>query len=365
MRPPFLPLALGLGLALSGCKGRFKLSSEARFVTQIALADGFGCAKMKDGSVRAWGRNEAGELGDGTTEARTESVRAGGGGPGFTKVVAAGRHACALGVDKRIYCWGNNDSGELGDATRATRSSPVSARNALGAIEASDLAVGDRHSCALTPAGDVLCWGATDAGQLGDGDPAKPVVRDASSIVAGGDATCAILRDRTVSCWGRLPARGVLPVTRVEGLADVIGAAVSETHICVVRAWGGVACWGKDEEGELGDGAFADRPAPVDVVDLAVPAVEVAVGRAHSCARLRDATVHCWGANAAGQLADGTNGHRASPVLVNGLFEIEGIAAAGDATCARFSDGSERCWGGLRLPKTEGDRIPVPTEVRW
>jgi alpha-tubulin suppressor-like RCC1 family protein len=135
--------------------------------------------------------------------------------------------------------------------------------------------------------------------------------------------------------------------------------------VCAVRAWGGIACWGKNEEGELGDGEFTDRAAPVDVVGLAVPAREVAVGRAHTCALLRDGTVHCWGANARGQLADGTTGHRPSPVLVNGVFEIEQVSAAGDATCARFPDGSARCWGGLALPKTAGTTLPVPTEVRW
>ncbi len=161
------------------------------------------------------------------------------------------------------------------------------------------------------------------------------------------------------------PGAGVLPPTHIEGLADVVGVALSDTHACAVRAWGGVGCWGKDEEGELGDGAFTDRAAPVDVVDLPVPAREVAVGRAHTCALLADRTVHCWGANGSSQLADGTDAHRASPVLVNGLFEIEGLAAAADATCARLADGSDRCWGGLTLPKTEGARIAVPSEVRW
>jgi alpha-tubulin suppressor-like RCC1 family protein len=159
--------------------------------------------------------------------------------------------------------------------------------------------------------------------------------------------------------------RGVLPVTRIEGLADVAGLAIGRSHVCAVRAWGGVACWGKDEEGELGDGAFTDRAEPVDVQGLVVPAVAVAVGSAHSCALLRNGTVHCWGANAKNQLADGTQAHRASPLLVNGLFDTQAIAAAGDATCARFADGAARCWGRLPLPKTPGDVMPVPTEVRW
>lgn len=345
-----------------GCKGRFKLPADARFVTQIALADGFACAKMKDGSVRAWGVNESGELGDGTTDARAETVRVAVPAPvALTGVAVGGRHACATSAQGDVFCWGSNSAGELGDGSHQDRAAPVGA----GAAHAKGLALGTHHSCALTEAGDVVCWGASDAAQPGAVSAGTPIVRNATAIAAGGDATCAILRDRALWCWGRVPGRGVLPPTRIDGLADVVEVALSDTHVCAVRAWGGVACWGKDEEGELGDGAFTDRAAPVDVVDLSVPAREVAVGRAHTCALLGDRTVHCWGANGSSQLADGTNAHRASPVLVNGLFEIEGLAAAGDATCARFADGSERCWGGLTLPKTEGARIAVPSEVRW
>ncbi|MGO8992459.1 MAG: RCC1 domain-containing protein [Polyangiaceae bacterium] len=347
--------ALAGGLAISGCKGRFKLPADARFVTAIALADDFGCARMKDGSVRAWGANESGELGGGTTAAQTESARVLGSGAWAT-VAAGGKHACAASAEGDVFCWG-----ELEDGSRESRATPVRVPN----VQAKKLALGAHHSCAITPTGDVVCWGSGAAGQLGGLDAGSTIVRGATYLAAGGDATCAILSDRSLSCWGAVPARGVLPVTRIEGLADVVHVAVSATHVCAVRAWGGIACWGSDEEGELGDGAFTERAVPADVVGLVVPARAVAVGRAHTCALLRNDTVHCWGADGRSQLADGANTHRASPLLVNGLFEIEELAAAGDATCARFSDGSERCWGGLSLPKTDGQSITVPTEVRW
>jgi hypothetical protein len=359
----FAPLAAALALGLllqAGCKGRFKLPADARYVTQIALGDASGCARMKDASVRCWGANEAGELGDGTTGARSETVRVSVTAP-LAKVAVGGRHACGLGAQGEVYCWGAGGAGELGDPPRAAGATPV----LVAGVRASALALGARHSCALTAAGDVLCWGANDAGQRGEGEAGNPVVRGVTALAASGDATCAILRDRAVSCWGRVPGRAGVGVTRIEGLADVTSLAIGEAHACAVRAWGGIACWGKNDEGELGDGSFTDRAAPVDVVGLAVPAREVAVGRAHSCALLRDGTVHCWGANGRAQLANGARGHEASPVLVNGIFEVEEVAAAGDGTCARLGDGSERCWGGIELPKTAGGTMAVPTEVRW
>ncbi len=334
---------------VAGCKGRFSLPADARFVAQVVLGDDFGCARMKDGSIRCWGANDAGELGDGTHQARGESVRVVGTGPVAQVVGAGGQQACALAPD--LACWGATATGSA-----AASALPEGVK---------DLAVGAHHVCVLRGGGDVLCRGAADAGQLGGGSGKDPVVRGATFVAAGGDATCAVLRDRSLACWGRVPGLGVVPVTRIEGLADVVDVAVSDTHACAVRAWGGIACWGRGGEGELGDGTLEDRTAPTDVTGLAVPARAVATGRGHTCALLRDGTVHCWGDNASAQMADGTTVRRPVPELVNGVFEVEAIAAAADATCARLSDGSARCWGGLTLPKTPGQRIPVPTEVRW
>jgi serine/threonine-protein kinase len=80
---------------------------------------------------------------------------------------------------------------------------------------------------------------------------------------------------------------------------------------------------------------------------------------------MHDATVFCWGANDASQLADGTTTHRATPALIGGIVEVTDIAAGADATCIRFPKGEERCWGSLLLPKSEVTRITVPMEVRF
>lgn len=329
-------------VAACACKGRFALPADARFVSEIALGDGFGCARMKDGSVRCWGANEAGQLGDGTREARAESVRASVVAGKASVLAVGGKEACAVatGSGTGTVCWGS--AGAL----------------AIPGEGAKQIAVGAGHACALSAAGDVTCAAASGAAQ-------ETFVRGATFLAAGGDTTCAILRDRSVTCWRRAPGGGFGAPSRVEGLADVTDVAIGATHSCAVRAWGGVACWGEGTDGELGDGAFEDRALPVDVAGLAVPARAVAVGRAHTCVLLRDGTVHCWGANENAQLSDGTTNRRATHELVNGVFEVEQITAAGDATCARLSDGSARCWGGLALPKTPGTRMAVPTEVRW
>jgi len=360
-------LAVPLGLG-TGCRGRFKLPADARFVQEVAVGEGFFCARMKDGSARCFGKGASGQLGAAADAgaAATETSLVAGIPDRVTEIVAAGAHGCAVTAAGGVYCWGSNANGEVSPGAASTRLPPTPAGAEL---HARHVALGARHTCALTEGGDVVCWGANDAGQL-PGEGASSL-HATIALGAGGDATCAVATDRTVRCWGRVPGlgsppgSGVQPVTRIEGLGDVTSVALSGTHACAVKAWGGIACWGKNEEGELGDGSFTDRVQPVDVSGLVAPARQVAIGRAHTCALLGDGTVRCWGADWAAQLADGSNAHRPFPALVQGLFEVEGVAAAGDATCARFGEGSARCWGGVRLPKTAGEVITVPTEVRW
>src|ERR1700691_2273260 len=120
------PVALAIAalslfpLVLPGCKGRFKLPADARFVTQIALGGGFGCSRMKDGSVRCWGANDAGQLGDGTVTDRHEPVKVAAAAR-FTTVATGAHHACAITGDGDVVCWGANDAGQAGGPPGASR----------------------------------------------------------------------------------------------------------------------------------------------------------------------------------------------------------------------------------------------------
>ena len=166
----FVASALG-----AGCKGRFRLAPDARFAQQIAMAQTFACARMKDGSARCWGANEAGELGDGTHEVRSEStlVKT----PRVAAVAAGEGHACALGTDGTVVCWGAGETG------------------VVVATHASVIAVGARHACAIVDGGAVHCWGADDAGQVAGASG----VRGAVAIAAGGDGSCVIDADHRVA----------------------------------------------------------------------------------------------------------------------------------------------------------------------
>ena len=144
---------------------------------------------------------------------------------------------------------------------------------------------GVAHSCALERSGSVLCWGDAEAGALGDAPPPE--------------ATLA-------------PATG--PV-RATGISDAIAIAAGGYETCALRATGTVACWGRNDSGQLGDGTTIDSATPVCVAGL-TGAVEVAVGDGHACVRLEGGKLACWGSNAFGQLGDGTTTNRLTPAPV-------------------------------------------------
>lgn len=192
------------------------------------------CALLKDLSVRCWGANDAGQLGDGTTEERLEPVHVSDleDAP-VREIITAKRHTCALLESGNVRCWGDNSEGQL-EGLNALQSIARLTPGHLDDTCAVDdqgrawcwgagwkgmqtlelppvvgLALSQRHACALFLSGTVQCWGANDAGQLGDGtmldrDEPAPVVgiEDAVQIDVGVDFSCARLASGAVWCWG-------------------------------------------------------------------------------------------------------------------------------------------------------------------
>jgi alpha-tubulin suppressor-like RCC1 family protein len=342
------------------------------------------CAVRTDTTVHCWGANEWGQLGDGTpgpTEHRYNPVQviAPTTEPeadvlsGAVQVASGAFHTCALMADGTVRCWGANWYGQLGDGTDVNRSAPVVVQ--VGGEPLSDVievSTGKEYTCALLRAGTVRCWGSNSDGQLGDGtgvDAATPVevvgLSGATQVSSGDFHTCALLTGGAARCWGaNWDAQlgdgsyedRVGPVA-VVGLAGVVGVSSGGFHTCASLSDGTVYCWGANWEAQLGDGTYEDRVGPVAVVGLA-GVVGVSSGGFHTCALLSGGAVRCWGANwALGQLGDGTDQDRSSPVAVlasgsvggdPGPVELTGVAAVSSGTyhtCAASTDGTVRCWG--------------------
>jgi alpha-tubulin suppressor-like RCC1 family protein len=275
------------------------------------------CALKADGTVWCWGGNQEGEIGDGTQVQRRTPVPVSLADPAVA-VSAGAEHTCAVLSDGTTWCWGKNAHGELGDGTITRRTAPVQVQGLTGVI--SICAGASEHTCAATDAGTVWCWGSHQYGQLGIG-PMAP-------------ETCA-----AVPC-SRTPRQ-------VSGLASMTQVGTDSFTSCAVApsvSGRNVWCWGRNNDGQAGDGTQFDRNTPVQVLMLQ-GAETVTSGDQHSCAVLNDATAWCWGRNQYGELGDGTNTNSLAPVQVLSITGFIGISAGEDHTCAVRNNGTVWCWG--------------------
>lgn len=331
--------------------------------------------------VWAWGLNESGQLGDGTTTDRflAAQVQA----PAGTIAVAAGTgHSLALMPDGTVLAWGLNEFGQLGDGTTTDRLTPVPVQGLTGVVE---IRAGNLHSMARKSDGTVWAWGGNSSGQLGDGtttDRLVPVqVSGLTSVVeisAGLNHSLARRSNGTVWAWGDNVV-GQLgdgsteqrnsPV-QVSGLTNAASIGAGALFSVAARSDGSVWGWGWNARGQLGDGTEINRWTPVQTVGL-TQVVAVAAGGSHGIALRSTGSVWSWGWNARGQMGNGTSGqtswpYQTTPVQTTGLSGVQAIAGGSMHSLALMGDGTVRAWGandyGVLGDGTEMDRLtPVQT----
>jgi|GEM_PF-3068226 len=254
-------------------------------------------------------------------------------------------------------------------ALLSTALSPACGGDDTPSTDAVDLALGERHSCALFADGHVTCWGTDQNGQLGNGDelwgqrdlPSTVThLKDAEQIAAGDGHTCARLKNGSVSCWGQNDAGQLGTDSTVDEIspAAVVGLdepalflAAGGTTTCSVLRNGAIQCWGDNALGQAGggDGSPDNYATPTAVSGLSGPAISVAVGATHSCALLESGEVECWGSNEEGGLAGGDDLEhegKHSPTVVVGLAErATDVGAMLDGTCVIAEGGTAYCAG--------------------
>ncbi|MCK6544988.1 hypothetical protein L6R52_03915 [Myxococcota bacterium] len=403
------PFATGVPQPVDG------LTTAARvFLSPFEL---HGCALLRDGTARCWGENIYAQLGLGNVVSPQATPIA---IPGLTNVVAlaAGEdHRCALLADHTVRCWGSDELGQVGNgATTGLVTSPAG----VDVSNVAELMAGGRHTCARHLDDTVTCWGSNTNFQLGDRTSVNrpsptpvwgmPCIRDAngvclpgcsqtitctslgvtsgfvsdgclgelfcgpatqSQIDVGDNFSCGVRNDGVVRCWGS-NNQGQLgdgsastrrtPVS-VSGLTNARSVALGAQHACVTLADGGVRCWGWARNGQLGSNTTTSQWLP-QVVGLS-NAVSVTAGRENTCARLADNTLWCWGDARNAQLSAGPYPYGATPTRLVGLGEVVYASMGGDYGCAVQSNGLVFCWGyGNGLALGTGATITgLPTQV--
>jgi alpha-tubulin suppressor-like RCC1 family protein len=320
------------------------------------------CFRSGGGTLKCWGDNEFGQLGDWSNVDRTTPVDVIGLSSGVNDLSAGSYHTCAVTAAAGIKCWGQNSYGQLGNGSMSNSSMAVDVTGLTSDI--GSVSAGYRHTCAVTTVGGVKCWGDNDFGQLGDGsvgDSTTPVDvvglgSGVAAVSAGYRHTCALTTGGGAKCWGG-NEEGQLGWGMVSGSStpvDVSGltSGVAEVSAggaqsCAVTTAGAAKCWGMRL---LDGGAVTDDFVPVDVPTLGSGVAAVSSGRDYSCVLLASGGVKCWMFNNYGQLGDGSSTDRVLPVSVSGLTSgVASISSHGNAvrshTCAVTSASMIRCWG--------------------
>lgn len=373
-------------------------------VSQVSTGALHSCAVI-DGAAWCWGENLSGQLGDGNpVVARYTPVAVANLGNTVSEVSAALTHTCAR-TGSALYCWGDNDYGELGLGDVLPRLAPTlvddfplatlgiatgtlhtcargptgvycwgngtyaqtghfgnssSPKPVAGVGATLELSTRNAHTCVRTADGRAACWGFNTSGQLGDGSAdlrTSPVVvpgnYGAPALVAAGiNHTCAAADDG-VHCWGYNAdaqlGRGTQTTNEsLPGPAQVItqrpdSVAAGSEHSCAAVA-GAVLCWGDNEYGQLGSGVGPARLMPTPVPSLGREVTQVVSGHRHTCA-LRAGGVWCWGFNGNGELGNGTTEGSAVPVAVSGLATGVSWISAGYSHMCAVRNGAAKCWG--------------------
>ncbi len=354
----------------------------------ISASEDSTCAVAQDHSMRCWGRNNHLQLGTESTPTSTSlnepkkvHLDSGGGSSSALEVSGYGEHTCALMSDGRMKCWGRDNMAQHGSNQTALLPEATwfdSSGAALGSNSVVQVSSGRNHTCAILTDQSLWCWGDNNWGQLGRGFisntpfwyPEKVTSGNPSNakwiaVSAGAEHTCGILLNGTAYCWGwdtywKLGWGGIGTTFAVPSYVAVLPqnrtvAAISagSHNTCAILDDGTVRCWGLNNFGQSGDGTTTTQANDTDPAKLALlpqgtTAIAIDVGENHVCAILNDNRTFCWGLNTDGQLGIGSSlTYRALPsqVATPQGVTFSTISTGFDHTCAISSDASAYCWG--------------------
>jgi len=365
-------LGLGASSTLSFSAVPVAVTGGLTGVVAVAAGEDHTLALKSDGTVWAWGNNTYGQLGNtvdtNLSDSTTTVIIASSAVPvqitqlsNITAIAAGTGFSMALKSDGTVWTWGRNDLGQLGNGTSmtyagtSTNNPPTADQLATEAVPTqlaslsgiTGIAAGGYHAVALGSSGTtVWTWGLDSCGQLGDG------VTIPLSCLASGNRAIANAKTTPLA---------------VSGLAGVASVAAGIYHTVARMSDGTVEAWGSNGSGQLGDGNTTDRSTPVAVSGL-TGVTAVSAGNGHTVALKSDGTVSAWGANSVGQLGTGTI--TSSPTPVSALSGAAGIAAGEFFTVANKTAGTVMAWGdntsgqlGNGATVSFGTATPTPGQV--
>jgi alpha-tubulin suppressor-like RCC1 family protein len=294
------------------------------------------CGVTTDYRVYCWGYNATGQVGDGTTTQRLTPVPVVGGRL-FRQVQTDFLNACAVTYSgDRAFCWGDNHYGQLGignntgPETGARSSKPVAV---TGTLTFRNVTVGWRHNCGVTPENRVFCWGYNHYGQVGDSSTAelrlKPTrvvgTRQYRQVDAGRFFTCAVTLAARAFCWGSgqygqlgngTEEKNFRYPKAVSGGLSFDRVTAGSFHACAESSGNRAYCWG--HAGVVGDGTNSTNARTPVAVAGGLFFSQLSAGGLHTCGKTAEGRAYCWGDGSHGKLGNGTTDTKFTPTPVAG-----------------------------------------------
>jgi alpha-tubulin suppressor-like RCC1 family protein len=286
-----------------------------------------------NGKVWGWGYNLQGQLGNNGTPNRCTPVSILGVNKTFCKIASGNGHTIGIDDNGRVWCWGNNSNGQLGDNTITLKRTPVSI---LGVNKTfCSISGGLKHTIGLDKNGRIWGWGYNSFGQLGDNTVISKrtpvsilgVNKTFCSISAGTYHTIGLDKNGRVWGWG-YNSNGQLGDNSITSRRTPVSILGINKTFCSISAGyyyfmgiddnGKVWCWGSNAYGQLGDNSTTQRNTPVSILGVNKTFCSIAGGQYHSVGLDKNGRVWCWGYNSNGQLGDNTITSKRTPVSILG-----------------------------------------------
>lgn len=314
------------------------------------------CGVTAANKIRCWGQNLLFSLGV-SSPSQVLSPMTIDSDYSYTQLDLGDQHGCGLSTTGKIRCWGNNGNNQLADQKSQGYVPGSLPQEVISSSSFINLNAGDNHTCAIKASGRLYCWGNNNSGQLGNGTTNTRIilprlVADNSAIYSRVDVglfgNCAITDSKALKCWGN-GGRGLLQIASPRAV-DVGGEysqfSISADHTCAITTAGILKCWGSNYYNECGPGANVQIKTP-HVLDSESTYAQISAGQGYSCGITSLGALKCWGHNGNGQLGDGTIESRESPVIISGGLKYSKVATSkyGATTCAITTAGALKCWG--------------------
>ncbi|MGM0495363.1 MAG: RCC1 domain-containing protein [Bacillota bacterium] len=354
-------LVLFMALVIIGCNS--VIDSNGEKTSQVFLGGYHSLEITPEGQISTWGRNLYGQLGDGTRNSKLTPVD-------ITSefnlnaketIIQASlghSHSSAVTSEGRIFTWGNNQYGQLGDGTQIIRLIPVDITsefnlNAGEKIIEASLSLGGMYSSAITSDGRIFTWGDNSSGQLGVATAINRLTPvDVTSefnlnagetiiqVSLGSFHSSAVTSEGRIFTWGNNQSgqlgdgtttdSGPVDVTSEFNLNSeemIIETFLGSSHSSAITSEGRIFTWGSNSSGQLGDGTTTDKSTPVDIsskfnLNAKEMIIQVSLGHSHSSAITSEGRIFTWGHNFGGKLGDGTTTNRLTPVDITSEFNL-------------------------------------------